>query len=48
VHSGRCRVHDDGGGFVELGPGDSIHMPPHFTGAFEVLEAVTKTYVIVE
>jgi uncharacterized protein len=48
VHSGRCRVHDEHGGFVELGPGESIHMAPNFVGAFEVIETVTKTYVIVE
>jgi uncharacterized protein len=48
VLSGRCRVHDDAAGFVELAAGDSIHIPPNFKGAFEVLETVTKTYVIVE
>jgi uncharacterized protein len=48
VHSGRCRVHDEAGDFVELAAGDSIHLPPNFVGAFEVLETMTKTYVIVE
>lgn len=48
VLQGRCRVHRDGGGFEEAGPGQSIHIPPGFTGAFEVLETVTKVYVIVE
>jgi uncharacterized protein len=48
VHSGRCRVHDEDGEYVELSAGDSIHIPPNFKGAFEVLETMTKTYVIVE
>ena len=48
VHSGRCRVHDDEGNFEEIGPGESLHIPPNFVGAFEVIETITKTYVIVE
>jgi hypothetical protein len=48
VLSGRCRVHDDSGHFEEIGPGESLYIPPNFTGSFEVLETITKTYVIVE
>jgi uncharacterized protein len=43
---GRCRVHDALGGFVEAGPGEGIYIPPGFEGAFEVLEPMTKTYMI--
>jgi uncharacterized cupin superfamily protein len=45
---GRCRVHDAQGGFEEAGPGEAIYMPPGFAGEFEVLEPLTKTYMIAE
>lgn len=48
VLQGRCRVHSAAGGYQEAGPGQAIHIPPGFTGSFEVLEQVTKTYVIIE
>lgn len=48
VLAGRCRVHDDLGGFVEAGPGEGLYIPPGFAGAFEVLEPLTKTYMICE
>ena len=48
VLAGRCRVHDARGGFEEAGPGEGIYIPPGFEGAFEVLEALTKTYMICE
>lgn len=48
VLQGRCRVHRADGTFDEAGPGTSLHIPPGFTGSFEVIEAVTKAYVIVE
>ncbi|MBX3610171.1 MAG: DUF861 domain-containing protein [Hydrogenophaga sp.] len=48
VLSGRCRVHDAQGGFEEAGPGEAIYIPPGFEGEFEVLEALTKTYMITE
>lgn len=48
VLEGRCRVHSDAGRFQEAGPGQAIHLPPGFTGSFEVLEKLTKTYVIAE
>lgn len=46
VLEGRCRVHDANGGFEEAGPGEGIYIPPKFEGAFEVLESLTKTYMI--
>jgi uncharacterized cupin superfamily protein len=48
VLAGRCRVHDDQGGFEEAGPGEGIYIPPGFEGSFEVLERLTKTYMICE
>lgn len=48
VLEGRCRVHDARGGFEEAGPGEGIYIPPGFEGAFEVLESLTKTYMICE
>jgi uncharacterized protein len=48
VLKGRCRVHNDAGGFVEAGAGEAISLLAGFRGSFEVLEAVTKTYAIVD
>ncbi|MCU0930911.1 MAG: cupin domain-containing protein [Serpentinimonas sp.] len=48
VLAGRCRVHSDAGGFQEAAAGQSIYIPAGFTGSFEVLETVTKAYVILE
>lgn len=48
VLTGRCRVHDALGGFEEVGPGEGLYMPPGFAGEFEVLEHLTKTYMILE
>ncbi|HEY9094582.1 MAG TPA: cupin domain-containing protein [Hydrogenophaga sp.] len=48
VLSGRCRVHDSRGGHEEIGPGEALYIPPGFEGSFEVLEALTKTYMICE
>jgi uncharacterized cupin superfamily protein len=45
---GRCRVHDAQGGFEEVGPGEGLYIPPGFAGEFEVLEHLTKTYMITE
>lgn len=45
---GRCRVHDALGGFEETGPGEGLYIPPGFEGEFEVLEHLTKTYMICE
>jgi len=48
VLQGRCRVHDAHGGFEEVGPGEGLYIPPAFTGEFEVMETLTKTYMICE
>ena len=48
VVAGRCRVHDALGGHEEIGVGEGLYIPPGFEGAFEVLETLTKTYMICE
>lgn len=48
VLSGRCRVHAADGTFEEAGPGQAIYIAPGFEGAFEVLETLTKTYMIID
>lgn len=48
VLEGRCRVRRFDGSHEEAGPGQSIHIPPGFTGSFQVLEPMVKAYVIVE
>jgi uncharacterized cupin superfamily protein len=48
VIAGRCRVHDKHGGFEAVGPGEGLYMPPGFEGEFEVLETLTKSYMICE
>jgi uncharacterized cupin superfamily protein len=49
VVAGRCRVHDSSsGGFEEMGPGEGLYIPPGFEGEFEVVETLTKTYMICE
>lgn len=47
VISGRVRVVGDDGQTVEVGPGESIVIPAGFKGVFDVVEPVTKHYVIV-
>jgi uncharacterized cupin superfamily protein len=47
VLTGRCRVHAQGGGFEEAGPGQAIFIPGGFVGSFEVMEPLSKTYAIV-
>lgn len=46
VLQGRCRIHDAQGGYEEAGPGEALYLPPGFEGSFEVIEAVTKSYMI--
>ena len=46
VLAGRCRVHDAQGGHETANPGEGLYIPPGFEGEFEVLEALTKTYMI--
>lgn len=48
VLEGRCRVHDAQGGFEEAGPCEGLYIPPGFDGEFEVLEQLTKIYMICE
>jgi uncharacterized cupin superfamily protein len=48
VLSGRCRVHDALGGHEEVSAGEALFIPPGFEGSFEVLETLTKTYMICE
>ncbi|MEF7615316.1 cupin domain-containing protein [Aquincola sp. MAHUQ-54] len=48
VLQGRCRLHADDGTVQEAGPGEALFIPAGFTGAFEVLETLTKTYAIVD
>ncbi|AOW13100.1 hypothetical protein LPB72_07570 [Hydrogenophaga crassostreae] len=48
VLSGRCRVHDASGGHEEVGVGEGLYIPPGFEGSFEVMETLTKTYMICE
>jgi uncharacterized cupin superfamily protein len=47
VLAGRCRVHAADGSFQECRPGEALIIPAGFVGSFEVLETVTKTYMIV-
>ena len=42
VLAGRCRVHDEEGGFQEAGPGEALLIAPGFRGEFEVLEAMAR------
>lgn len=48
VLAARCRVHDAQGGYEEVGSGEGLYIPPGFAGEFEVLEHLTKTYMITE
>lgn len=48
VLQGHCRVHNAEGGFEEVQPGEGLYLPPGFQGEFEVLETLTKTYMICE
>jgi uncharacterized cupin superfamily protein len=47
VVSGRVKVTGDDGHAAVVGPGESLVIPAGFKGVFEVVEAVTKHYVIV-
>ncbi len=48
VLSGRIRISDVAGNATEFGPGDACVIPAGFTGTFEVLEPVTKHYVMIK
>ena len=48
VISGRLRIVDTKGVAREFGPGDAGIIPAGFTGTFEVLERVSKRYVMLD
>jgi uncharacterized cupin superfamily protein len=48
VTAGRCRLTDDNGVAVEIGPGESVVIPAGFKGTFAVLESMKKHYMIVD
>jgi len=48
VLSGRIRITDEGGVAREFGAGEACVIPAGFKGVFEVLEAVSKHYVLVK
>lgn len=48
IISGRIRIHDEHGMVAEFGPGDAGIIPANFAGTFEVIEAVSKHYFIVD
>ena len=47
VVAGRVKVTGNDGQTVVIGPGESLVIPAGFKGVFEVIEPVTKHYVIV-
>lgn len=48
VVSGRLRIVDTAGHAREFGPGDAGVIPAGFIGTFEVLEQVSKRYVMID
>lgn len=48
IISGRVRIHDQQGHYIEVIAGQAGIIPPGFQGIFEVVEQVKKYYVIVE
>lgn len=48
VLQGRCRIHNAEGGSETVGVGEALYIPPGFRGEFEVLEHLTKSYMICE
>ncbi len=48
VTAGRCRLIADDGHALECAAGQSLLIPAGFSGVFEVVEAMTKHYMIVE
>lgn len=48
VTEGRCRLTADDGHAVECQAGQSLVIPAGFSGVFEVIEPLTKHYLIVE
>ncbi|WBO60711.1 cupin domain-containing protein [Acidocella sp. MX-AZ03] len=48
IISGACVVEGDDGRRIEAGPGDKFVIEPGFTGTWEVLSALRKSWVIQE
>ncbi len=48
IISGACVVEGDDGRRIEAGPGDKFVIEPGFTGTWEVLSAMRKSWVIHE
>jgi uncharacterized cupin superfamily protein len=48
VLTGRIRITETGGPAREIGPGEACVIPAGFEGVFEVLEPVTKRYVMID
>ena len=48
ITKGRVRIRSANGNQWEFGPGASFVMPAGFTGTWEVLEPVSKLYVVYE
>lgn len=48
VLAGRCTLHADDGTAMSAGPGEALFIPAGFSGSFEVLEPLTKTYAIID
>lgn len=48
VIAGHCRVHDAQGRHEDLQAGEALYIPPGFEGSFEVLQPLTKSYMICE
>lgn len=48
VLAGRLRIVDTAGNGREFGPGDAGIIPAGFIGTFEVIERVTKRYVMLD
>jgi len=48
VLAGRLRIVDTAGNAREFGPGDAGIIPAGFIGTFEVIERVTKRYVMLD
>ena len=46
--AGRLRIVDTAGNAREFGPGDAGVIPAGFIGTFEVIERVTKRYVMLD
>lgn len=48
VLEGHVRLHDDAGAVVDVRAGEGALIPAGFVGAFEVIEAVRKHFVVID